>query len=146
MSGGFEFGREVGQMVFSLTVEGAPVSHNTHTVTTATPETSTGNQPYYRPFAKKGQNSTFNVKVVKAILTKTPSGKPEFEKIEQTHVSVTESTANVTTVTNAIQSKWGFSYIVVTGDGLPVDDSSGTQGMKVNIAASIHHYFTCTLI
>ena len=39
-----------------------------------------------------------------------------------------DQSANVNTVTNAVQSKWEYDYIIITGDGLEVDDSSGTQG------------------
>ena len=31
-------------------------------------------------------------------------------------------------MTNAVQSKWEYDYIVITGDGLEIDDNSGTQG------------------
>ena len=31
------------------------------------------------------------------------------------------------TVTNAVQSKWEYDYIIITGDGLEIDDGSGTQ-------------------
>ena len=88
----------------------------------------------------------------------------EFEKLEQTHVSLDDRTANVNTVTCAIQSKWESEYVVVTGDGLEVDDSSDTQGtwystllheikigfqqlymfLKLSIAMSINH--SCTTI
>ena len=54
------------------------------------------------------------------------------DRLEQTHISMDDRSANVNTVTNAVQSKWGSDYIVVTGDGLEVDDSSGTQGNVSN--------------
>ena len=45
------------------------------------------------------------------------------------HVSVDEPSANVNTITSAIQSRWGANYVVVTADGLEVDNSAGTRGM-----------------
>ena len=42
---------------------------------------------------------------------------------------VTEATANFHYISSTIQRKWGQEYILVTYDGLKLDDSSGTQGM-----------------
>lgn len=132
-NGEFNFDHEVGDRVLSLIVEGTPVIQANHTVPCATVATTSNtaghNQPYYKPIASK-KDTTFNVKVVKAKMSKLHNGKVEFEKLEQTHVSLDDRTANVNTVTCAIQSKWGSEYIVVTGDGLEVDDSSGTQGTR----------------
>ena len=69
------------------------------------------------------------MKVVKAKLNKLPGGKVDFDRIEQMHINIDEASANVHTITNAIKSKWGAQYFPVTGDGLPVDDSAGTQGI-----------------
>ena len=68
------------------------------------------------------------IQVVKANITKLPNGKVEFERLKQTHINLDERTANVHTVTNTVQQKWGSEFIVVTGDGLEVENSSGTQG------------------
>ena len=73
------------------------------------------------------------MKVVKVKMTKLHNGKVEFEKLEQTHVILDDRTANVNTVTCAIQSKWGSEYSVVTGDGLEVDDWPGIQGTWYSI-------------
>ena len=56
----------------------------------------------------------------------------EFDRLEQTFVSIDESSTNINTITNAVQKKWGADYIIVTGDGLQIDDSSGTQGTVYN--------------
>ena len=111
--------------MFSLTVEGAPVHQTPQTIPCATPTTnpSPNNHPFYKPTGSK-KESTFNVK---ANMNKLPSGKVEFDRLEQTHISTDDWSANVNTVTNAVQSKWGSDYIVVTGDGLEVDNSSGTD-------------------
>ena len=56
-------------------------------------------------------------------------GKAEFTPQTQTFVDVTESTANVIYITTAVQRKWGSQYVLVTSDGLQIEDGSGTQGM-----------------
>ena len=68
-------------------------------------------------------------------MNKLPSGKAEFERLEQTHISLDDRTANINTVTSAVQSKWGANYIVVTGDGL---GSMTVQAPKVTLHV---HYF-----
>ena len=97
------------------------------TVPCASPATTNPNQPYYKPFGNK-KEGTCNVKVVKANMNKLPNGKVEFERLEQTHISIDDRSANVHTVNSAVQLKWGADF-VVTGDGLEVYDSSGTQGV-----------------
>ena len=42
-------------------------------------------------------------------------------------VKVTESTSNVPFISNVIQSSWGDKYMLVSNDGLEIQDSSGTQ-------------------
>ena len=71
---------------------------------------------------------TVNVKIVKAVMKPGVNGRPEFTPLTQTFVDVTESTANTTYILNAVQRKWGAQYVIVTSDGLPIDDGSGTQG------------------
>ncbi len=128
-SGQFNFDQEVGESVLRLAVEGAAVNQTVQTIPCASPATNPNpnNAPYYKPIGSK-KDTTFNVKVVKAKMNKLPNGKMEFERLEQTHISLDDRTANVNTVMNAIHLKWGADYTVVTGDGLEVDDSSGTQG------------------
>ena len=127
-SGNFQFDHEVGHTVFALMVEGAPIQRSESVICT-TPSTNPVNTtPFYKPSGSK-KDLTFNVKVVKANMRRLPNGKVEFDKIEQTHISINDHGANVHTVNNAVQSKWGPDFFVVTGDGLEVDDSTGTQGI-----------------
>ena len=58
----------------------------------------------------------------------------EFKPVHQEFVEVTESTANVRYLTHVIKEKWGSEYILVTADGIRIEDSSGTQG-KITIMA-----------
>ena len=68
-----------------------------------------------------------NVKVVQAHVSKSATGKLEFHRLGQAFIDVNESTANVFHITDVIQNKCD-DYVLVTGDGLQVEDSSGTQG------------------
>ena len=112
--------------MISILVEGAPLHEITQTVPCASPSTSS-TQPYYKQFGTK-KDSTFTVKVVKANMKKLLNGKAEFERLKQTHINLDDWSANITTVSSAVQEKWGTTYVVVTGDGLEVDGSVGTQG------------------
>ena len=73
-----------------------------------------------------------NVKIVKASMKPGVNGRPEFTPVTQTFVDVTESTANTTYILNAVQRKWGAPYVIVTSDGLQIEDGSGTQGKAEN--------------
>ena len=61
-----------------------------------------------------------------------------FDKVGQAFIDVTESTANVLYITSVVQRKWGKGYKLVTGDGLTIDDSSGTQGIIYIKMFNIH--------
>ena len=49
-----------------------------------------------------------------------------------------------------IQSSWGEKYMLVSNDGLEIEDSSGTQGITGNPMAmdlfSVCTFSTCTII
>lgn len=71
---------------------------------------------------------SITVKVVQATFKRLSNGKPDFTPENQTFVELTDSTANVHYVTSAVQHTWGAEYVMVTADGLKIDDSAGTQG------------------
>ena len=71
---------------------------------------------------------SLSVKIIQASMRRLAGGKVEFGHIGQTFLDVTEATANVHYIGNAVQRKWGNEYILVTADGLQIEDSSGTQG------------------
>ena len=56
-------------------------------------------------------------------------------------MELTEATANMQYVTSAVQHEWGAEYVVVTSDGLPIPDSSSTQGMLCTLSMYLHHYY-----
>lgn len=59
------------------------------------------------------------------------NGKVEFLHEEQMHIDVTESTANVQYVTREMQERWGKTYVVVTADGLELEDCEGTSYIHI---------------
>ena len=66
--------------------------------------------------------------VIQATMRRLPNRKHKFTNKGQAFVDVTDSTANVDYINNVIQKRWGREYQIVTADGLPLEDSSGTQG------------------
>ena len=109
--------------LISVIVEGSESAHVLPHVATPAPP------PRLPPVAGPSRKcQTVNVKVVQAVLKRHPGGKCEFTQLGQTFVDVTEATANVDYIRSAIQKKWGTDYIIVTADGLEIEDSSGTQG------------------
>lgn len=68
------------------------------------------------------------MRVIQADLSFDDSKKPTFTKIGQVFIDVTEATANVAYVTSVIHQTFGSNYVLVTGDGLKINDSAGTQG------------------
>ena len=61
-----------------------------------------------KPSCSKEQ--TASVKVIRAIMDASRSGKTEFTPEAQVHLDITESTANVEHVTREVQQRWGEQY------------------------------------
>ncbi len=121
---------------FSLIVEGSsqPVASTSasHGVPVAVPHasSSTSALPPFRPtFPRKTHTAT--VKITRASLTYNASGKSEFARLDQAFFDISEDNANVPYLTNAVHQKWGDEYKIVTNDGLPIEDSSGTTGRLI---------------
>ena len=127
---------DVGILITNLVAMGSPVQTTSPATSaplrmpsaSAEPSTSGLHVPQTQFTASRKAQST-NVKIVQASIKRLPNGKMEFLAQNQTFVDVTETTANLHYVSSAIQRKWGPEYILVTSDGLKLDDSSGTQGM-----------------
>lgn len=69
--------------------------------------------------------STASVKVVKATIRRGATGRLVFCSNGLHYIDVTEATANVTYLS---KEHYGKEYILVTSDGLKIEDSSGTKG------------------
>jgi len=85
---------------------------------------------------RKSQSCT--VKVIQASMKRMPNGKCEFSQMGQVFVDCNESSANANYIRSVVQSKWGTQYILVTGDGLEIEDSSGTQGRCISTSILCH--------
>ena len=135
----FHFTSDVGVTIKYLRVEGSPVQ-----TLTSTPVPCSSNrflnacQPGYRPVHGR-KESGCNVKVIQADMVHKENKKVEFHKLGQVFIDVTEGTANINYISSVVQQKFGIDYVVVTADGLKIEDSSGTQGNHV----IINHIQTC---
>ena len=59
---------------------------------------------------------------------KKPGGKPEFQCTGQMYIELTDTTANVGQVCEAVRRQWGSEYTIVSVEGLEIDDTLATQG------------------
>lgn len=96
--------------------------------------TGTPNRPIFT--MKKPLEST--VKITKASINRM-SGRVGKEFEAQIFIDIREDTANVTYLNSMIQSKWGSNYVIVTSDGLPIEDCAATKGMLL-LSDSLCHY------
>ena len=104
------------------------VSHTQSSLSGLTPTTSSGSAIQHQP-APGRKHSSISIKVVQAGFKRLIGSRPELIPQNQTFVDLTEATANINYVTSVIQRRWGMEYVMVTSDGLRIDDSSGTQGI-----------------
>ena len=128
----FHFPSEVGLSITSLVVEGSqtrPISAPEPTAAVCIPGPSTYASPVYKPIFSSKKEQSLKVKIIQAKMKKH-SGRPEFTSMCQTYVTITEATASLDYVTTVIQRKWGSQYVLVTSDGLKLDDSA--QGTHVH--------------
>jgi hypothetical protein len=134
----FNFSSEVGLFLTSLIVEGrstATAPPVTRALSVSGTQHSSGQHsgassgpiaPLGGKKSSSGQHT--NVKIIQAILKRNLNGHNEFSPLSQCHIYVDESTANVTYLNHAIREKWGKAYVLVSVNGLKLEDSSGTQG------------------
>ena len=57
------------------------------------------------------------------------SKKIELKKLRQEFIELHEATANVDYIKSKARERWGSDYILVTQNGLTIDDSPSTRGM-----------------
>jgi len=77
---------------------------------------------------KKGCKSV-SIKITKAEMKKSSgSKKPEFYATGQTYIELVDATANVEFVMGTIQKRWGNNFVIVSNDGLELEDVPATQG------------------
>uniref|UniRef100_A0A1X7UYK0 RING-type domain-containing protein n=1 Tax=Amphimedon queenslandica TaxID=400682 RepID=A0A1X7UYK0_AMPQE len=78
----------------------------------------------------KKTNDCATVKIIQASMKRLSTGKAEFAHQAQTFIDIRDDTANVTYPTSMVHRKWGNDYVIVTTDGLPIEDCSGTKGLR----------------
>ena len=106
---------------------------------------STSTPTAFRSVIASRKGATYNLKVVKAEMTKHAKGKVAFQPVNQTYIDLVESTANVEYILTLVQRRWGEDYIIVTNDGLQLEDSPATQGI-VSIIVNVLFYNVCIII
>ena len=137
----FMFTMDVGVSIKTLYVEGAHCGAGLDTVLSATPSgqgpstsSSTPNQhrgvqrPIFSNPSKKF--NSLNLKILQAKIVQSATGKPEFERVGQMFAQLYESTATVPYILSVVADKWGPGYVLVTNDGLKIEDSDGTRGQS----------------
>ena len=94
-----------------------------------------GTGPAFRSVTRSSPSSgtSYNLKIVKAIMKKAASRRVTFDPIHQMYLEIRESTANVNYVTMAVMKKWWKGYLLVTTDGLSLKDTDGTCGKSGNV-------------
>ena len=80
---------------------------------------------------RKSSDGSFSVKIVQARMTKSKAGgKIEFQRTGQAYVVTTERQASVDYILRECQSQFGDGHVLVTSDGLEINDSPGTRGQS----------------
>ena len=93
--------------------------------------------PNWRSVISPKRLPTFNLKVVKAEMKKIGK-KIEFTPISQTFIELIDSTANLENITGIIQRRWGSNYVLMTQDGLKLEESPSLNGMQLMLFAWPH--------
>ena len=129
----FVLSDDVGVLITELVAMGSPAPGTTSqsavrvpSISSLSSEPSTSGLQTHALSLRKNHSS--NEKIIQASMKRLANGKLDFVPHNQTFVDVTEATANVNYITAAVQRKWGPDHVLVTSDGLQLDDSSGTQG------------------
>lgn len=134
----FEFTSDVGYILTHFSVEGSALAHyvaselSASAVSRAQLTSGRDSVPTTSSIQAIGTRKTnVIIKIVQASVKRTGSGRVEFTPSGQAFIEVTDSTANVHYLNHAIKEKWGEDYCLVTGDGIKIEDSSGTQGRQI---------------
>ena len=67
-------------------------------------------------------------------------GKPDFQCTGQMYIELSDATANVGQVCEAVRGQWGSEYMVVSVEGLEIDDTLATQSQY----SIVYNYDTMT--
>ena len=132
---GFSSGRTGGQSISSTPA--ASSSQHQSPLPSASSSAAAGHgPPTFRSVIAPRKVPASLIKIMKAnmIAAKKTGGKPEFQCTGQMYIELTDTTANVGQVCEAVRRQWGSEYTIVSVEGVEIDDSSATQG----------RYMTCS--
>lgn len=116
------------QSAVSRTTTGQSISS---TPSALSPASGHPGPPMFRSVVASRKPAPTLIKIMKAKMSASNSkrgGKPDFTCTGQLYIELTESTANVSHVCEAVRRQWGTEYTVVSTEGLEIDDSLATQG------------------
>lgn len=118
----------------SMSLSSTPAAASSATLTARGQQSSSSlPSPFFRSVIAPKRVPSFNLKVVKAKMHRN-GRKTEFQPIHQTFIELVDSTANVEHILAIIRRRWGPDYILVTQDGLPLEDAPATQGDYMQLA------------
>ena len=89
-----------------------PTTHGQHFLSSS---------PFFRSIIAPKRTPSFNLKVVKGKMHRN-GRKIEFQPVHQIFIKLVDSTANVEHILAIIRRRWGPDHILVTQDGLPLED------------------------
>ena len=75
----------------------------------------------YRPLMLGPCTSTYLCSLSRSL-------KPDFFPQSQMHLDITNQTANLKYILEKIKVEWGEDYVIVTNNGIELEDSPATQG------------------
>ena len=85
--------------------------------------------PNSRGSHRRSQDTSFSVKVVQARMSAGVSAnRPEFQRLGQSYVIMTERQANVDYVLRELRPQFGDDHVVVSSDGLEITNTPGMRG------------------
>jgi len=91
--------------------------------------------------AQGSKKAALSIKVLKARMIVSKKGKKaEFEPTGTMYVAVTESTATVVKIREAVREQWETDYTVVSTEGFEIEDSPATQGITYDCHSLLFYY------
>ena len=119
------------RMGFSSFARAGGQSVSSTVASSSLPSSSVGHgPPMFRSVVAPKKVPTSLIKIMKAKMTLTAKkgGKPEFQCTGQMYVELTDATASVGHICEAVREQWGSEYVVVSVEGLEIEDTLATQG------------------
>lgn len=80
--------------------------------------------------SRAGKKPKISVKIIRARMEHSRTGKVNFEQLSQMHLDISEKSANVPFVLGEVRKRWGEEYRLVTIDGLELEDCAGIRGWE----------------